>query len=71
VYLEDVNFVLNNIYWTERFPRLITSEGLAKSVASGNCRLMGVTDISADFAGSIEFTKRFTSIDEPFLAYNP
>ena len=32
---------------------------------------MGVTDISADYEGSIEFTTRFTSIDEPFLLYNP
>lgn len=32
---------------------------------------MGVTDISADYEGSIEFTSRFTSIEEPFLLYNP
>ena len=31
---------------------------------------MGVTDISADYAGSLEFTTRFTSIEEPFLLYN-
>ena len=36
----------------------------------GDCKLMGVTDISADFAGSLEFTTRFTSIEEPFLLYN-
>lgn len=32
---------------------------------------MGVCDISADAEGSIEFTSRFTSIEEPFLLYNP
>lgn len=32
---------------------------------------MGCTDISADYAGSIEFTTRFTSIEEPFLLYDP
>jgi alpha-aminoadipic semialdehyde synthase len=32
---------------------------------------MGVTDISADECGSIEFTSRFTSIEEPFLLYSP
>ena len=31
---------------------------------------MGVTDISADFEGSIEFTSHFTSIEEPFMLYN-
>lgn len=34
-------------------------------------RLMGVCDISADYEGSIDFTSRFTSIEEPFLLYNP
>lgn len=32
---------------------------------------MGVTDISADDCGSVEFTSRFTSIEEPFLLYDP
>lgn len=31
---------------------------------------MGVSDISADYEGSVEFTKQFTSIEEPFLVYN-
>ena len=31
---------------------------------------MGVSDISADDEGSVEFTSRFTSIEEPFLLYN-
>mmetsp|Transcript_40997 Transcript_40997/g.53719 ORF Transcript_40997/g.53719 Transcript_40997/m.53719 type:complete len:119 (+) Transcript_40997:1096-1452(+) len=31
---------------------------------------MGVTDISADYEGSVEFTSHFTSIEEPFMLYN-
>jgi alpha-aminoadipic semialdehyde synthase len=31
---------------------------------------MGVCDISADYEGSIEFTRRFTSIEEPFIVYD-
>uniref|UniRef100_A0A7S3IKI2 LOR/SDH bifunctional enzyme conserved domain-containing protein n=1 Tax=Strombidium inclinatum TaxID=197538 RepID=A0A7S3IKI2_9SPIT len=31
---------------------------------------MGVCDISADYEGCVEFTKRFTSIEEPFLVYD-
>ena len=30
-----------------------------------------MSDISADYEGSIDFTSRFTSIEEPFLLYNP
>lgn len=38
---------------------------------AGKNRLWGVCDVSADECGSIEFTSRFTSIEEPFLLYNP
>mmetsp|Transcript_38596 Transcript_38596/g.27914 ORF Transcript_38596/g.27914 Transcript_38596/m.27914 type:complete len:92 (-) Transcript_38596:574-849(-) len=31
---------------------------------------MGLSDISADYEGSIEFTRRFTNIEEPFLIYD-
>ena len=34
-------------------------------------KLLGVCDISADYEGSIQFTNRFTSIEEPFLVYDP
>ena len=50
---------------------LITKEGLKAAVEKGTSKFMGVTDISADDCGSIEFTSRFTSIEEPFLLYNP
>lgn len=69
-YLDCVNFLVNDIYWEVKYPRLITKKGLKVAVESGKCRFMGVTDISADFEGSIEFTSQFTSIEEPFLLYN-
>ena len=31
---------------------------------------MGVCDISADYEGSIEFTERFTNIEQPFLLWD-
>ena len=62
---------MNDIYWEAKYPRLITREGLKARVEKGTSRLMGCTDISADYEGSLEFTTRFTSIEEPFLLYNP
>jgi alpha-aminoadipic semialdehyde synthase len=59
-YLDCVNFLVNDIYWEAKYPRLITKQGLKAAVQKGTSRLMGVTDISADAAGSIEFTTRFT-----------
>lgn len=70
-YLDCVNFLVNDIYWEAKYPRLITKEGLKAAVEKGTSKFMGVTDISADDCGSVEFTSRFTSIEEPFLLYNP
>lgn len=70
-YLDVVHFLVNDIYWEAKYPRLITKEGLKKRVEKGDCVFMGVTDISADECGSVEFTSRFTSIEEPYLLYNP
>lgn len=33
--------------------------------------MLGACDISADYEGSLEFTSRFTTIEEPFLLYDP
>lgn len=70
-YLDCVHFLVNDIYWEAKYPRLITSEGLKAAVEKGTSKFLGVSDISADECGSIEFTSRFTSIEEPFLLYNP
>lgn len=37
---------------------------------NGTNKLMGVCDISADYEGSVEFTERFTNIEQPFLLWD-
>lgn len=69
-YLDIVSWLVNCIYWEAKYPRVLTKDALKKSQNDGTCRLQGVTDISADADGSVEFTSRFTSIEEPFLLYN-
>lgn len=69
-YLDLVTWLVNGIYWEAKYPRVLTKEDLKASVEAGTNKLIGVTDISADDCGSIEFTSRFTSIEEPFLLYN-
>ena len=65
-----VTWLVNGIYWEAAYPRVLTKEDLKAAVQNGTNKLMGVTDISADDCGSVEFTSRFTSIEEPFLLYN-
>lgn len=70
-YLDCVSWLVNCIYWEAKYPRVLARDALKKAVAAGKSKLMGVTDISADYEGSVEFTSRFTSIEEPFLLYDP
>lgn len=70
-YLPYISFLVNGVYWEPKYPRILTIEELRKAQQSeAGCRLMGVCDISADYEGSIEFTRNFTSIEEPFLLFD-
>ena len=69
-YLDLVTWLCNGIYWEAKYPRVLSKKDLKEAVQAGTNKLMGVSDISADDCGSVEFTSRFTSIEEPFLLYN-
>jgi len=71
--------LVNGVYWEPKYPRVLSKKDIKNAVEKGVknakgelCpnRLMGVCDISADYEGSIEFTERFTSIEEPFLVWD-
>lgn len=70
-YLDCVNWLVNGIYWEAKYPLVISRKDLKAAVEAGTSKLMGVTDISADYEGSCALTTRFTSIEEPFLLYDP
>jgi alpha-aminoadipic semialdehyde synthase len=69
-YLPYIHFLINGIYWEAKYPRVLTINELREAIEEKRSKLLGVCDISADFEGSIEFTNRFTSIEEPFLVYD-
>lgn len=56
------------MYWEAKFPRVIIEDELCEQE---NMKFMGFTDISADFEGSIEVTRRFSEIEQPFHLYCP
>ncbi|KAK4414933.1 Alpha-aminoadipic semialdehyde synthase, partial [Sesamum alatum] len=62
--------IVNCMYWERRFPRLLTTTQLQDLLRKG-CPLVGISDITCDVGGSIEFVKRTTSIDSPFIRYDP
>ncbi|KAM3741687.1 hypothetical protein ACB098_07G015600 [Castanea mollissima] len=62
--------IVNCMYWEERFPRLLSTKQIQDLMRKG-CPLVGVSDITCDIGGSIEFVNQTTSIDSPFFRYDP
>ena len=72
--LPHIHYLANGVYWDERYPRVLTKAHLAhlRSPAGGNNRnLRVVADITCDYAGSVEFLEKFTTIEDPYFTYNP
>ncbi|GAY37557.1 hypothetical protein CUMW_029940 [Citrus unshiu] len=58
--------IVNCMYWEQRFPRLLSTQQLQDLVRKG-CPLVGISDITCDIGGSLEFVNRTTSIDSSFF----
>ncbi|RVW28651.1 Alpha-aminoadipic semialdehyde synthase [Vitis vinifera] len=52
--------------WEKRFPPLLTAQQLQDLMRKG-CPLLGISDITCDIGGSLEFVNQTTSIDSPFF----
>ncbi|XP_059634664.1 alpha-aminoadipic semialdehyde synthase isoform X2 [Cornus florida] len=59
--------IVNCMYWEQRFPRLLSTNQLQDLMRKG-CPLVGVSDITCDIGGSIEFVNSTTLIDSPFFS---
>ena len=70
-YLPYISCIFHCMYWDPKFQRMITIDQMKKLVQEKKSRLLGICDITCDIEGSIEFLKRYTSIDNPFYLYNP
>lgn len=69
-YLPAVTVLVNCIYWTEKYPRLVTKEYLKNNtILQSNLRLRIIGDISCDIDGSVEITYKATKPDHAFYTY--
>ena len=68
--LPYTSVLMNCLFWTERFPRIVTTKQLEDLIARGESRMLAVGDISCDLRGSVEFLTEFTSIEQPFYLYD-
>lgn len=70
-YLPYISAIFNCMYWDTKFPRLVTNEQMKVMVEKKQNRLLGVSDITCDIQGSIQFLVKSTTLDSPFYTYNP
>ncbi len=71
-YVPHLSVLVNAIYWTQRYPRLVTKAYL-KELFAGQAapRLRVIGDISCDVEGAIECTVKATEPGDPIYVYNP
>ena len=71
-YLPRLGLLINCIYWTEKYPRLVTKDYLKKDIIrEPGFKLKVIGDISCDIDGSIEITSKATRPDMPSFTYFP
>jgi len=69
-YIRRLSILMNCLYWSEKYPRLITKYFLEENY-TGQIKLQVVGDISVDINGAIEFTEKTTTPGNPVFVYNP
>ena len=71
-YLPHLTVLVNAIYWTERYPRLVTKAYLRELFDTEDApRLRVIGDISCDVEGAIECTTKSTEPGDPIYVYTP
>lgn len=61
--------LMNCIYWSPKYPRLLTRDFLKQHWAKPERRLRVIGDISCDVEGAIEITVQTTKPDQPAFTY--
>lgn len=70
-YIPYITVLINAIYWSEKYPKLLTKGELKKIYSDSTSRLKTIGDISCDLEGAIEGTLIVTKPDKPVFSYNP
>ena len=68
-YVQYLSVLMNCIYWSEKYPRLISKDFIRKHWDEDDRKLRVVGDISCDIGGAIEFTVKCTTPGNPAFTY--
>ena len=71
-YLDCFTLLVNAVYWTNRYPRFVTWDGLKKlAEKKDTIKLEAIADISCDINGAVECTVKSTDSDSPAYLVDP
>jgi alpha-aminoadipic semialdehyde synthase len=68
-YIPYLTILMNCIYWTPDYPRLLTKDFIKKHWSRPDRKLRVIGDISCDIKGAIEFTLNCTNPGAPTIVY--
>ncbi len=68
-HLPYLTILMNCIFWTSKFPRLLTNEFIKRHWRESSRKLRIIGDISCDIEGAIEFTVTATTPEQPAFTY--
>jgi alpha-aminoadipic semialdehyde synthase len=68
-YLQYLSVLVNCIFWTPRYPRLVTKDYLRNKWKGTKLKVIG--DISCDIDGSVEATAKVTDPSNPTFVWDP
>jgi alanine dehydrogenase len=68
-YVQYLTVLMNCIFWTEKYPRLVSKDFIRKHWNQNTRRLRVIGDISCDIGGAIEFTVKCTTPGNPAFTY--
>ncbi len=68
---DQLSVLINAIYWTDAYPRLLSRSELTEWAEAGRGRLLVVGDISCDIDGAVECTVKATTPNAPVYLFDP
>ncbi|NOZ86694.1 MAG: hypothetical protein GXP49_10565 [Deltaproteobacteria bacterium] len=69
-FLNHLSVLVNCIFWTNNYPRLITRKWVESTWASGEAKLEVIGDISCDIEGAVEITTESTDPGDPVYVFD-
>ncbi len=70
-YVPELSILMNCMYWSPEYPRIITKDFLKELFSNPLNKLCVIGDVTCDPDGSIEATHMGTFIEDPVFVYNP